>query len=107
MTQTRKVATDILSYVPITFLPPVVNFVGVLMYTRILGPKGFGTYALILVTIQSLVIIFQGWISQSIFRFSGNAAPGSEDRTIQLTTGAAFLGVTFVDVVTSMSTLLA
>lgn len=69
MPKLSKVTKDIIGYIPATFLPPMITFLGVVYFSRTLGPTLFGKYILVLVTTQMLAFILQGWISHDIFRF--------------------------------------
>jgi len=69
MPRLSKVTTDIIGYIPATILPPVISFLGVVYFSRTLGPTVFGKYILVLVTTRMLALILQGWISHDIFRF--------------------------------------
>jgi len=64
-----KVIGDILGYIPYTILPPIISLLGIICFSRALGPTLFGEYILVLITIQSTTMITMGWISHYVFRF--------------------------------------
>jgi len=63
-----SVAGDAVRYIPSRVIPALGGFLSIAIYTRFLGPKDYGLYALVTVTISMLSVVFV-WIDKSIMRY--------------------------------------
>jgi O-antigen/teichoic acid export membrane protein len=76
-------------YVAGRILPAVVGFAGVALYTRLLDPASFGTYALLLSTSFLIGLIGYSWLRVASLRMMATVAPANEANLVA-TIGLAF-----------------
>jgi O-antigen/teichoic acid export membrane protein len=72
-------------------LPAAIAFAGVALYTRLLDPVIFGTYALVLSTLYLLGMVGYSWLRVATLRMM-SSTDASEDADYAATIAIAFLG---------------
>jgi len=65
----KDLVKDTLFFLPAKAVPAVVGLLAVAVYTRLLSPKEYGQYVLIITSISILSTIFLGWLNQANLRF--------------------------------------
>jgi len=65
----REVLKDSFYYLPAKAIPAVMGFIAVAAYTRLLTPREYGQYILVLTTISMVSLFAFGWLNQSILRY--------------------------------------
>ena len=65
----RDLAKDTLFFLPAKAVPAVVGLLAVAIYTRLLSPKEYGQYVLVITAISILSTVFFGWLNQANLRF--------------------------------------
>ncbi|HMD02627.1 MAG TPA: oligosaccharide flippase family protein, partial [Candidatus Baltobacteraceae bacterium] len=86
-------------YIVGRILPAAIAFAGIAIYTRLLDPASFGTYALLLSTSFGIGLIGFSWIRLAALRMAATVAPADEPNllaTIGLAFGATSIAVTAV-----------
>jgi len=63
-----SVAGDVFRYIPSRIIPALGGFVSIAIFTRLLGPKGYGLYTLVMATVSMLSVVFV-WINKPIIRY--------------------------------------
>lgn len=63
-----SVARDAFRYIPSRIIPALGGFLSIAIFTRFLGPKNYGLYALVMVTVSMLSVIFV-WINKPSIRY--------------------------------------
>ncbi|MFD1136165.1 oligosaccharide flippase family protein [Paenibacillus urinalis] len=53
-------------------VPSLINFCSILIYTRMLSPDSYGTYALVIALMNIFNIVFFQWLRSSVLRFMPN-----------------------------------
>ena len=79
-------------YVAGRILPAIVGFAGVALYTRLLDPASFGTYALLLSASFLIGMIGYTWLRVASLRMIATVAPADEANLVA-TIGLAFAAV--------------
>lgn len=64
----KKLLQDISLYLPAKVIPAIVGFISIPVITRLFSPEDYGNYALVMATINILVLLM-GWLSMSVLRF--------------------------------------
>jgi O-antigen/teichoic acid export membrane protein len=76
-------------------LPAVVGFAGIALYTRLLDPASFGTYALLLSISFLIGLIGYSWLRVASLRMMATVAPGDEPNMLA-TIAVAFAAVSIL-----------
>jgi len=63
-----SVAGDAFRYIPSRIIPALGGFLSIAIYTRFLGPRDYGLYTLVTVTISMLSVVFV-WINKPSMRY--------------------------------------
>ena len=66
---TRAFGKDVLKYVPAQIIPAIIGFLSVAAYTRLLDPKEYGQYILVITTVSVVSSAAFSWLNQSGVRF--------------------------------------
>lgn len=66
---TYSIQKDVLHYIVAQLIPAIVGFVAVAVYTRLLNPKEYGQYVLVITTVNLVASIFFSWLNQSGMRY--------------------------------------
>lgn len=65
----KEIARDVLFYIPGRLVPVITGFLGVAAYTHLLGPKEYGLYTLISITISFVHAFGFTWVGYIIWRY--------------------------------------
>ena len=65
----KDVGKDAFLYIPARFFPPVITIAGIAIFTRILAPKDYGQYILVINSLTFAIIFFYEWLGSSALRY--------------------------------------
>jgi len=69
----RDFVSDALIYFIGRAIPAAIGFVGVLIFVRLLGDAGYGSYAILFSGANLVSVVVVGWLSQGVLRFQAAA----------------------------------
>lgn len=75
---TKRMGKDALIYIPGSVMPALVSLIGLTIFTRVFSADEYGYYALVLATINILVIIFGSWLQHAILRYRATYIENSQ-----------------------------
>lgn len=89
----RRIARDVPFYGIAHGAQALAGFLGLTVYTRLLGPEEYGSYALVVATVTVVELVLFGWVNQAIIRYlPGERSADGEARLL----ATAFLSVLVV-----------
>jgi O-antigen/teichoic acid export membrane protein len=67
----HRIGRDVLIYLPAKVIPAATGIFGIAVYTRLLGPKEYGMYALTEATVSLVYGVVFGWVGYVVWRYFG------------------------------------
>ncbi|MHA2098411.1 MAG: oligosaccharide flippase family protein [Candidatus Kariarchaeaceae archaeon] len=66
---TLEITNDLIYYIPAKILPAILNLLAITIFTHLLGPREYGTYSLIIVSISIVLMTLFAWLNSVNLRF--------------------------------------
>ena len=92
----KSYLNDSLKYIPSQVIPAVAGFLSIYVYTRILQPAGYGSYVLILTSVNLLSSLIFSWLNQSGIRFFQKYKKMQKDDFFISTALIAMISILFI-----------
>ena len=89
----RAIIGDAVAYFPAQVVPAVVGFVAIAVYTRLLSPRVYGQYILVLTTTSTALLFLFSWLNHAILRFLPENREHHEFPAFYATLLLVFLGI--------------
>ena len=86
----RELVKDSLYYLPARAVPSIAGFIAVAVYSRLLSPKDYGLYVLVMTTVAMVSLLAFAWLNHSILRYLAEYKDGASVDTF-ISTGAIIL----------------
>ncbi len=86
-----SMARDTLLYLPAKAIEGIVGLITITYYTTFFAPEAYGTYNIIITSINISTLFFLGWLTQSIFRYVNSFKTANKQKLFYSTAFTSWL----------------